>query len=595
MSMLPAGVGLLFPPGARRGLLLAVAGSLVVAATEVVGVVAILPLLQAVTDTHTDGGLTGWLTRLLRDPPADRLPLYLAGIVFAAFTAKALLTVAFRWWLVGFVTRQDVETSTRLLSYYLRAPYQLHRSRTTAELIRTMNDATGQVYNFYVNGLISAATEAVTVVLVTVALLVLNPLPTLAIIGYFAVASAFFLRAVRSRTLAAAARSLEMAVAVYHAAFHALGGVKQILLRHQAQPFVDGFRAARLEAASARRVSMLISELPKHFLEVLFIVGIAALTAVSFTGQSAAAGLTTLGLYVAAGFRVLPSVVRLLGALNAVRAGRSALDLVLADLRLAAAAPGRDSSVAPIPLTRGCRLLEVTYRYPDAAEPVLRGISLDIPAGTSIGLVGTSGSGKTTLVDVLVGLHTPTSGQVLVDDEPLDAARLVAWQRSIGLVPQDVYLTDSTLRANIAFGEPDQDVDQARLTAAIEGAQLSDVVAALPHGLATEVGERGARLSGGQRQRIGIARALYIGPTVLVLDEATSALDHETERRVAQTVAALHGRLTVVIVAHRLSTVRACDQVCFLKDGRVAALGTFDQVRAASPEFARLVELGSLG
>jgi ABC-type multidrug transport system fused ATPase/permease subunit len=208
-------------------------------------------------------------------------------------------------------------------------------------------------------------------------------------------------------------------------------------------------------------------------------------------------------------------------------------------------------------------------------------------------LVGASGAGKSTIVDIMLGLYLPSSGRVTANGTDIRTI-LPKWQRSLGLVPQEVYLLDDDLRANIAFGEPDDLVDETRLAEAIAGAQLDELVASLPEGLETFVGERGVRLSGGQRQRIGIARALYTRPRLLILDEATSALDNETERRIAETIHALHGSVTIVIVAHRLSTVRNCDQVVLLKDGVVTAVGGFEELQVVSPDFARMVELGNL-
>ncbi len=246
-----------------------------------------------------------------------------------------------------------------------------------------------------------------------------------------------------------------------------------------------------------------------------------------------------------------------------------------------------------MPLTDELLVDDVSYTYPGGMAAVLSGVDLAIPAGASVALVGGSGAGKTTLVDVILGLHPPAEGRVLVDGTSIDED-LAAWQRSIGFVPQDVYLLDDTLRANIAFGEPDELIDDERVRSSIRLAQLEEHVATLPEGLETRVGERGTRLSGGQRQRLGIARALYRQPTVLVLDEATSALDNETERRVTDVIRALHGAVTVIVVAHRLSTVMNCDQIVFLEAGRISATGSFDEVRRQSEAFDHLVELGTL-
>jgi ABC-type multidrug transport system fused ATPase/permease subunit len=216
-----------------------------------------------------------------------------------------------------------------------------------------------------------------------------------------------------------------------------------------------------------------------------------------------------------------------------------------------------------------------------------------VPAGTSLALVGTSGAGKSTLVDVMLGLQRPTGGRILADGVDI-GERLPQWQANISMVPQDVYLLDNSLRENIHFALASDPTHDEDLMMVVEQAQLGDLLSELPEGLDTSVGERGTRLSGGQRQRVGIARALYRRPQLLVLDEATSALDNETERRITSTIETLHGQVTVVVVAHRLSTVRRCDQIAFLEAGRVAAIGTFEEVCRANATFAHLVELGTL-
>ena len=236
----------------------------------------------------------------------------------------------------------------------------------------------------------------------------------------------------------------------------------------------------------------------------------------------------------------------------------------------------------------------VSFRYPGATEDALSSVSVTLAHGSSIAFVGGSGAGKTTLVDVILGLHDPYEGRVTVDGVDI-AGRKRRWQTNVGYVPQDVYLLDATLAENIAFDQDSSTIDNAALVRAIAQAQLDDMVARLPSGVDTQVGERGSRLSGGQRQRIGIARALYRRPELLVLDEATSALDNETEHRINETIRELHGAITLVVVAHRLSTVRHADQIAFMNQGRVECVGTFDEVREQSPEFERLVRLGSMG
>jgi ABC-type multidrug transport system fused ATPase/permease subunit len=246
------------------------------------------------------------------------------------------------------------------------------------------------------------------------------------------------------------------------------------------------------------------------------------------------------------------------------------------------------------PLRGDIRLSGVEFSYPDAAAPVVSGIDLVIREHRTTAFVGSSGAGKSTIIDLVLGLLAPTRGAITCGGVPIldDPAR---WYAGLGVVPQDAFLLNDTVQANIAFGLPEDEIDPVRVRRALSLARLDDVVAELPDGVHTVIGERGSRLSGGQRQRLGLARALYREPRVLVLDEATSALDNDTEAQIAASLASLHGEMTIIIVAHRLSTVRDADTLVFLSGGRVRGEGSFAQVRAVVPEFARMVELGELG
>jgi len=297
-----------------------------------------------------------------------------------------------------------------------------------------------------------------------------------------------------------------------------------------------------------------------------------------------------LGLYAFAALRLLPAAQQIYQGIAQTRAGTATLDAIYADLcereRLA---PMAARAPEPLHPQQGVGFAGVTYRYPNAPTDALQQIDLDLPVGSALGIVGTTGAGKTTLVDVLLGLLRPTAGAITVDGQPVTDDNLRAWQRSLGYVPQDIFLTDATVTENIAFGIEPAQIDTEQVERCARLAQVHDFVTnEMPEGYDTIVGERGVRLSGGQRQRIGIARALYHNPDILVFDEATSALDTVTERAVMQAIDALHGTKTLVIIAHRLSTVAHCDQVMLLDHGRVEGCGTFDELKAGNERFRRM-------
>ena len=310
-------------------------------------------------------------------------------------------------------------------------------------------------------------------------------------------------------------------------------------------------------------------------------------------------------LFATACIRILPNATRMIANLGSIRANEFASEEVAKVIRSMSPEEQRlqmvefkdeidpatiiNSDIEPVDV----QIDNLVYRYPDGDKDVLKDIQLDVPAGTSVAFVGGSGSGKTTLVDLILGLLTPTSGTISSQGKDIHTD-LPSWDQKIGYVPQDPYLGNGTLREAVAFGIPKQYIDEDRVLYCLELAELMPVVETLEDGIDTPIGENGNRLSGGQRQRVGIARAMYRNPSLLIMDEATSALDNETEHKITQTINRISQEITVIIVAHRLSTVRNVDQLVYLSQGRIANKGTFKEVQAANEEFANLVRLGQL-
>jgi len=496
----------------------------------------------------------------------------------AIYAVKNLYLAFLAWRQARFTYGVQASLAQRLFATYLRQPYAFHLRRNSAELI---SNATREIAVF-TDALFSAliiATELLVLAGISTLLIAIEPLGALVAVLILAGAAWSFHHATRRRAVRwGERRQVHEGLRLQHLQ-QGLGGAKDVKLLGREEEFLAQFAIHNAQGAHVAHLQGTLLQLPRLWLELLAVLGLAALVVTMLLqGKSAASVAPTLGLFAVAAFRLMPSVNRLLAGVQSLRYARSAIDMLERELALAVPpAPARRVAAARPGLQSEIALVNLGYTYAEAPTPALSAVNVRIGKGEAVGFIGTSGAGKSTLVDVLLGLLPPGVGQVRVDGADVQE-NLRAWQDQIGYVPQSVYLTDDSLRRNVAFGVADADIDDAAVTRAIRAAQLDEFVAALPQGLDSVIGERGVRLSGGQRQRIGIARALYHDPAVLVLDEATSALDTATERGVMQAVAALHGRKTIVIIAHRLSTVAGCDRLYRLETGRVVAEGTHAEV-----------------
>jgi ATP-binding cassette subfamily C protein len=382
----------------------------------------------------------------------------------------------------------------------------------------------------------------------------------------------------------------------YQAVNQGLGSVKEIKVLGREFYFVERFRQASLDTAVFRIREGTVSQVPQLFLEAIVVAGLVLVVVVLLQRSTSLDQLApVLSVFALAAFRLIPSINKIVGCAAQIKASAVAVDDVADELgRSAVSQPTAPPQALSAFAFRDCLTIDqLSYRYPGGRSAVLSGVELVIRRGESIALVGPSGAGKTTLADVILGVLQPMAGRILVDGRDV-TSDLRGWQTKIGYVPQSIYLTDDTLRRNIALGLPDELIDATQLADAIKLAHLDAVIEQLPEGLDSLVGEHGVRLSGGQRQRVGIARALYHRPEMLVLDEATSALDNVLEREVSQAIATLGGQITMIIVAHRLSTARQCDRVVLMKAGRVEASGRFHDLVERNADMRRLVELGQL-
>jgi ATP-binding cassette subfamily C protein len=464
-------------------------------------------------------------------------------------------------------------------------------AKSSAELTRIIVGETTQVVHGGLQPLMSLIAESAVFLFVTLLLVITEPRATIVVVVVLG-ASAWAIQRALQR-LIAAKRDQRVAshTRMFHALGSALGSLKETVVLGRASFFVESFRGAAAAYGDAGKVQTALTTLPRLVVETLAVAGLTGVVLATVTrGEPLERVLPILALFGMAALRLIPSATRMVAAINTLRFYAPATHAVTREVETSPLPAATRSEPAPAPRDfDAIDLRDLWFRHAHMDTWILQGVTLEIPRGSSLAIVGSSGAGKSTLADLMLGLLEPTRGAIGVDGRQLSSLGR-SWQDLLGYVPQDVFILDDTIRANVAFALPRGEADDARVWKALDLAQLGEKVRSLPAALDAAAGERGIMLSGGERQRLAIARALYHDPAVLVFDEATSALDTQTEREVSETMERLMGRKTMIIVAHRLSTVKRCDRVLFLDGGRVAGCDRFDkllQENAAFGEFVR--------
>ena len=506
------------------------------------------------------------------------------GLLVIVYGIKTIFLVWKTWIQRGFSNAVTTRVGNELYEKYLRQSYAFHLQRNSAVMIRNSQNSS-TLMGGIIDPLLLVASEFLITGGLFGLMLWFEPIGSILAVVVFGLFSWLF-RRFTSRQIQewGEARSFHLGKMIQHLQ-QGFGGIKDVKTLGREVFFIDEYRK-HLDAATyiERRWSVALT-LPRLGLEQLTIICLALLVSIMIlSGRSIDDILPILTLFGAAAFRLLPTLNQVINSFMSIGINRPILNYLYDDLGLASAEYLNRTKHGHF--TKHIKVSNLSFGYEGIEREALSDVSINIVRGEAVGLIGSSGSGKSTLVDILLGLFEPTSGNVIVDDHDIQE-NLREWQDQIGYVPQSIFLTDDTLRRNVAFGLPKDEIDEVAVEAAIRSAQLEDFVASLPDGLDTIVGERGVRLSGGQRQRIGIARALYNNPDVLVLDEATSSLDTETEHGVMQAVQALQGEKTVIIVAHRLSTVEYCDRLYRLENARIVDEGTFSEVTSRTKDLPR--------
>ncbi len=572
---------------------------IVMGALEVAGIGSILPFIAAIAniDTVLDNRYAQQVYDFMGFDNTRHFVIFLGALVLSLLIARNLFFTLANWLVSRFSFSWRQHLSEQLLRRYLTQPYSYFLSHNTDDLKHKVSVEMERLIGRVIIPGIQAFTSALITLSIVVLLVAIDPLVALVVAAamggsYLLLYGLVYKKLGRMSNQANSARRLQFKIAS-----EALEGVKELKLFGKEERFLGGYSTWSRENARLETFNRTLSQIPKHGIELLAVSGIMLfILYLVGTQRELSQWLPILVVYVVAGYRMLPALQKIFSGVTAMQYDRPTLDALHADFTGLAAPTAADTAAAPLapesspfhPLDR-ITLRDVSYRYPQASDDAIRQLDLCIEKNTTVGLVGPTGSGKTTLIDILLGLLQPQDGQLRVNDIPIGAHNVTAWQQQVGYVPQEIFLFDDTVTRNIAFGVPDDAVDQAALERALRTADLYDyVMHALPEGCQTMLGQRGIRLSGGQKQRIGIARALYRNPDILVLDEATSALDGMTEGVVMEAIQKLSHKLTIIMIAHRLNTVKDCDVIHYIDRGRVVSSGSYDELTRSCIHFRKM-------
>lgn len=566
-------LGYIFTAKDKRKIALLLVAVVIGSFLELLGVTIFMPFINIISNPQTIQRT--WYLKLFYDglhfSSTKNFMIALSCAIIAVYLIKNIYLIVEKNCIYKFSYSTQMRLSTRLLETYMKEPYTFHLNKNIASLQRTIQEDTGrfmQVILYFME----LATELVVCLVLGIYLLFVSKSITIIVVSLLVVFVGTFLACTRRYSNQLGRDNQVYQGKIYQWMNQALGGIKEIKILERDSFFVDEYQKYYAKFARGLRLSRTISILPKYLVEAVAITGllIAIIVKMTFGEADLIYYIPQLTVFAVAAFRLMPCVGRINEYATNMLYAFPSVDLIYKDLvEIEDYVEKQDHEVAEKwNLKNAIEVKDVTYYYPDTEEPVIDGASLIIQKGKTVAFIGTSGAGKTTMVDIILGLLVPQKGVVMADEINVHE-KPKTFHAQIGYIPQVIYLSDDTIRNNIAFGVKEAQIDEAAVQAAVEKAQLTEFINSLPHGLDTIVGDRGVRLSGGQRQRIGIARALYHDPEILVLDEATSALDNETESAVMEAIDHLQGLKTMIIIAHRLTTIRNVDKIYEVGEGKV--------------------------
>ncbi len=595
-----------FGEGYKRYIPLVIIGAAIAGVLEIAGLLLLLPFIRILIHPESIRRYQSLhsLMQFFNINSVLHQALFIGVLIVVIFVIKNVFLLCYYFWQNKFLRKWKIDISMSLMRFYLLSPYNLHLLKTSDKIIRNVNNVVLKALNnFIFQGFMLISNIVVGLVILSLLLqrhFLFTIITALVLVGT-SLGQYFFLK---QKVIALGKEKNRLTSEQHKNIFQGLYAIKETKVLGCEQFFLDSFNEVNRSTMNNDMWTMFYRQFPPRATEIsaILCVVIMCIGVIYSDFGDNPAMVASLGILAAIAFRTSTIVNRILQALQQINNSQNSITILLDEIKsplwseyqLADRNRSSDSGISPISFNSEIRITHLSYTYPKAKHPALQGVDVQIKKGEFVGIVGKSGAGKTTFVDILLGLLSPAEGQIYIDDIPLSHENIYTWQKHLGYVPQQVYITNDTVTRNVAFGVADNQIDISRVINALENAHLYAEVKDLPEGLETSLGENGRRLSGGQKQRIGIARALYNDSDVLVLDEATSALDIPTEEKITRAINALKGERTIIAIAHRLSTLKTCDRILYFNNRKLIDSGSFVSLSKKYKKFDRMVQLSKI-
>ena len=580
-------LGLILSKEQKRKIVIIVILMLVGAVLETMSVSLVVPLMTALMQENfmETNELIAFVCNTLNITEARDFILLVIIALIAVFILKDVFLYFQYYVQIRFTCNNRVATQRKLMEIYLNRPYEFFLNSSSGEIMRVIKNDTAGTFNVLTT-VMGFFTEAIVAVALIIAIIIVDPMMAAMVAALLLVVMVIIYTMVKP-TLRKAGQVYQYNNALANMwILQSIAGVKEMKVADKKEFFIKQYAECSTKAVASEKVSNVLTNVPRLIIEAVTISGMLGFIGVMvYGGRDISTLLPQLTAFGVAAVRLLPSANRMSTALNSITYLEPQVDKTIENLRVSEMYAEEDNKRnskkkkenITVTLDKECGLYGIEFSYPNTEKPVLQNADMRIPVGKSVGIIGPSGAGKTTAVDILLGLLEPQAGSIEADGTDINE-NYSSWLKHLSYIPQMIYMLDDTIRANVAFGYDKSEIDDEQIWKALEEAQMAEFVRSLPDGLETEIGEGGVRLSGGQRQRIGIARALYSDPELLIFDEATSALDNETESAIMEAVNGLHGKKTIVIIAHRLTTIKECDIIYRVADGKITEVEKDDYI-----------------